>query len=231
MEHKFTVEGREFVGTREGVESALKGVKPESVYVHSVEVNGQDYPVTQALAVAFGLPREDCPTHGSRRVFRHLGFTLKASEKRPRRKHTRSAMQEALPKRSVEIGPVEDEFLEIPTIHLGWYPWERWEDIVEFGYVILDLPGEKSGVYEAKLWEEEERLTIGRASDLRIRVLQRLVRGTNAHSSGDKIREAEDVSRVMVRWATTDRPAAAEEELHRRHVEKFGHLPKYTVHT
>ena len=36
---------------------------------------------------------------------------------------------------------------------------------------------------------------------------------------------------VEVRWAETDRPAAAEEELHRRHRERFGRLPRYTFFT
>jgi hypothetical protein len=51
------------------------------------------------------------------------------------------------------------------------------------------------------------------------------------HSTGEKIRANEDIAEIYVRWAVTDRPSAAEEELHRQYKAKFGQLPQYTVHT
>lgn len=87
------------------------------------------------------------------------------------------------------------------------------------------------GVYEVRHFDGEERLTIERASNLRMRVKQGLVKGYAPHSEGQRIRGSEEVSRLVVRWAITDRPAAAEEELHKRHVIKFGSLPKHVNHT
>lgn len=89
------------------------------------------------------------------------------------------------------------------------------------------------GVYEVKYIDSEERLTIGRASDLRMRIKQGLVKGKVPHSAGEKIREneKENLSRIVVRWAITDRPATVEEELHKRYEAEFGKLPKYTEHT
>ena len=40
-----------------------------------------------------------------------------------------------------------------------------------------------------------------------------------------------DFSKIVVRWAVTDRPSATEEDLHKRHVEKHGRLPKYVKRT
>jgi len=64
-----------------------------------------------------------------------------------------------------------------------------------------------------------------------MRVRQGLVKSKISHSAGEKIRANEDTSRIVVRWATTNRPAAVEEELHKRHLNKFGKLPKYVEHT
>jgi hypothetical protein len=66
---------------------------------------------------------------------------------------------------------------------------------------------------------------------LNMRIRQGLIKGKTEHSSGKKIRNSEDVSRVIVRWAETERPSATEEEMHRRYVDKNGKWPKYTDHT
>ncbi|MGH9861982.1 MAG: hypothetical protein ACRD35_01015, partial [Candidatus Acidiferrales bacterium] len=95
----------------------------------------------------------------------------------------------------------------------------------------VKVPNRKPGVYEVKTFDAEERLTIGKASNLRQRVKQGLVKGKTKHSTGKRIGGAEDVSHLLVRWAETDRPAAVEEELHLRHIARFGRLPKYTKHT
>src|SRR5437867_623504 len=79
------------------------------------------------------------------------------------------------------------------------------------------VPNKRPGVYEARRREADERLTIGKAKDLRHRVKQGLIRGEAPHPSGAAIRAKEDLARVEVRWAITERPAAVEEELHQRH--------------
>jgi excinuclease UvrABC nuclease subunit len=125
------------------------------------------------------------------------------------------------------------EEINIPPIVLEWSEWIPWDDLridarSEGG---LRVPNRTPGVYEARFAESEERLTIGKAANLRQRIKQGLVKGKARHSAGKKIRASEDVSAIVVRWAVTDRPAAVEEELHRRHRAKFGRLPTYTKRT
>lgn len=122
-----------------------------------------------------------------------------------------------------------DENIEIPSITLRWSEWHSWRDVAadaRSGGVVV--PNRVAGVYEAKLRDSEERLTIGKTSDLRFRIKQGLVRGKAPHPAGDDIRQSENLADVTIRWAITDRPAAIEEELHRRHRGRFGWLPKYT---
>jgi len=127
---------------------------------------------------------------------------------------------------------MEIEIIEIPRIELRWSEWHHWNDIIEDARSGgIKIPNGVSGVYEVKYLDSEERLTIGKASDLRMRVRQGLIKGKTKHSSGDKIRANEDVSTLLVRWAESERPAATEEELHRRYVEKHSKWPKYTDHT
>ena len=95
----------------------------------------------------------------------------------------------------------------------------------------MRVPNGEPGVYEARYRDSEERLTIGKASDLRMRVKQGLVKGKTPHSTGEKIRANEDTSRIVVRWAITSRPAAVEEELHYKYRSRVGRLPKYVDHT
>jgi len=125
--------------------------------------------------------------------------------------------------------------LEIGTITLEWSPWVPWPDIAvdDRGRGGVRIPNKASGVYEVQYAEAsgEERLHIGKATDLRWRIRQGLVKGIAPHSTGKRIRAAEDVSKLVVRWAVTDRPSCAEEGLHRLHREAFGALPKYTLRT
>ena len=60
---------------------------------------------------------------------------------------------------------------------------------------------------------------------------QGLVKGKVPHPGGARIRAEQGLQRLVVRWALTDRPAAAEEELHRACVVKFGRLPEYVRST
>jgi len=125
------------------------------------------------------------------------------------------------------------KLIKIPPIDLEWtewYPWNRLEfDARSDSNGIT--PPKSPGVYEVRLIEIEQRLTIGKTSNLRRRVTQGLVKGTIEHSSGKVIREKEDTSKILIRWAKTDRPAAVEEELHKQHKIIFGNLPKYTRRT
>lgn len=124
------------------------------------------------------------------------------------------------------------QVIDIPPIELEWSDWFAWDDLkTDARSGGVGVPNWVPGVYEAKYRDTEERLTIGKASDLRMRVKQGLVKGKTPHSAGKKIRANEDVSKIVVRWAVTGRPAAVEEELHRMHREKFSRLPKYTEHT
>lgn len=124
------------------------------------------------------------------------------------------------------------EQIIIPPIMLSWSNWFPWDSLKTDGRKGgIKVPNGKSGVYEVKHQDTEERLTIGKASDLRMRVRQGLVKGKTSHSAGERIRDGEDTTKCVIRWATTDRPAAAEEHLHIKYREKFGKLPKYVEHT
>jgi len=123
--------------------------------------------------------------------------------------------------------------IEIPIIHLEWSNWYPWEQLLLDARTeskSVSMP-DKPGVYEAKLATTEILLTIGKASNLRMRVKQGLIKGKVPHSSGNKIRKLEDTSQICIRWAETDRPACVEEELHKRYVAEHGVLPKYTKRT
>ncbi|MCK4365110.1 MAG: hypothetical protein KAW45_03585 [Thermoplasmatales archaeon] len=128
---------------------------------------------------------------------------------------------------------MEREEIIIRPINLEWSDWFSWNDLkidTRSGNGIK-MTNYVSGVYEARYEDKEERLMIGKATDLRMRVRQGLVKGKTPHSAGEKIRVNENVSRIVVRWSATDKPCAVEEELHRKYQKKFGRLPKYVQHT
>lgn len=125
------------------------------------------------------------------------------------------------------------DILVIPTIELRWSPWIPWDRFLLDARSHPDavaVPNE-SGVYEARDSRNHEMLTIGKASDLRMRVKQGLVKGYVPHSAGKRVRQEIEASVIEIRWAITDRPSCAEEELHRRYLEVNGHLPPYTRRT
>ncbi len=128
---------------------------------------------------------------------------------------------------------MEDEVINIGPIRLRWSNWIPWGDLkidARHGGGIR-VPSGIPGVYEVKYPDTDERLTIGKASCLRMRIKQALVKGKVPHTAGKRIRAQEDLSKIVVSWAVTDRPAAVEEELHKKYEAKFGKLPKYTKHT
>lgn len=109
-----------------------------------------------------------------------------------------------------------------------WFPWDRFlEDARRGGLRVPTHPG----IYEAKQKEHEVRLTIGKAANLRMRVKQGLVKGTVPHSAGKRIRDYENTSTIVIRWAETSRPSCVEEFLHQEHKIKHGKLPRYVDHT
>jgi hypothetical protein len=232
LECDFVTNGRRIHATRDAVERALEGVQPEKVRAQWLSVRGRRYPVRQAFAVAFGIARSDVRTRTAMRVFRSLGFTVvtsrppsgKAEDQRPKPRFPYIAWMPVV---------AETQRLDLRPIELKWSPWHRWEQMVvdDRGGAGVQVPEGTPGVYEARLEGEDERLVVGRASDLYERVKDSLVRGRKRHPAGSKLRANEDLSQVRVRWAITDRPAAAEEELHRLHRRRFGRLPKYVEHT
>ena len=127
---------------------------------------------------------------------------------------------------------METQDIIIPQIHLEWSEWLGWNVLMEDARSGgVRIPNGKPGVYEAKLNHTLERLTIGKASDLRMRIRQGLIKGKTQHSAGKRIRANEDTNNVEIRWAETDKPSAAEEELHKQYLSRFGKWPKYTDHT
>lgn len=73
---EFTVNGKPFRLSRSAVTAALKGVDPEPIRAHGVEVGGKRYPVKQVFALATGLDRLDFTSAIARRNLGKLGFRL-----------------------------------------------------------------------------------------------------------------------------------------------------------
>jgi hypothetical protein len=123
--------------------------------------------------------------------------------------------------------------LEITPIVLewsDWYPWERYKLHQRTNPSSIKVPNQP-GVYEARLVDEDEMLTIGKSNKLSRRIINGLVKGIIPHSAGERIRETEDTTKIVVRWAKTDQYSLAEAILHSQHIEMFGRLPKYTKRT
>jgi hypothetical protein len=241
VECHFVAQGRRIRATRETVEQALRGVPPEEVSADWVTIRGRRYPVRQAFALAFGVPRKDLKTKTALRVLRRLGFEV--FRRRPREADQATS---ARPTAAAEQRPkprfpwaawtpktVETERLDLRAIELKWSEWFTWEDLAKDDRrgEGIQVPDGTPGVYEAKLEGANDFLMIGKAADLQSRIKAGLVKGSLRHEAGAKIRANEDLSRVRVRWALTGRPAAAEEELHQQHLRRFGRLPKYTQRT
>jgi hypothetical protein len=234
-EFEFTVNGRTHHASRERVIEALRDVDPEPSTRHMVIVEGIAYPVKQAFAETFGRDRRDFTTPSARRVFERLGFELTSGgrmEPRPRPDPPRKLPRPIFQASKVKQDLVQ-EVLELPPIILNWsYLWD-WDEIA-YGTdddEDVDLPPSEPGVYRVVGGRGVGTLCIGRAANLRQRICSALIAGKLPHTAGCKIRENEDLSTVRIAWAVTDRPAAAEEELHRRYVERLGHWPKYTQRT
>jgi hypothetical protein len=72
----FTHGGKVYTLTRGQVVQAVRGVSPEPIRTHWVEINGVQYPVKQAFARVTGLDRLDFATNQARNHLRRLGFVV-----------------------------------------------------------------------------------------------------------------------------------------------------------
>jgi hypothetical protein len=77
MEITFKVGGRQLHLDRREVIRKLRGVHPETVRTHAVEVSGILYPVKQAFSLVTGLDVLDFNTNQARNEFRRLGFIVR----------------------------------------------------------------------------------------------------------------------------------------------------------
>jgi hypothetical protein len=68
------VGGREFGWSREDVKRTMRGVEPESIREHVVEVLDEQYPPKQVLATVTGWERQTFTTMEAQRVLTKLGF-------------------------------------------------------------------------------------------------------------------------------------------------------------
>lgn len=126
---------------------------------------------------------------------------------------------------------MKHQLLHIGDILLEWSDWVTWKFVDNNHKIVPPFPG----VYDVKTHHEEYSLTIGKSGNLHKRIVRGLVQGKLPHSAGKRIRneitKEEDRATILIRWALTDRPAAAEEELHLRHRVCFGDLPRHTKKT
>jgi hypothetical protein len=76
MQTACTVSGKKVQLSSQDVESRMKDIIPEPARSLVVEVNGQLYPVKQALAIVTGLDRADFISHQARSIFLRLGFEV-----------------------------------------------------------------------------------------------------------------------------------------------------------
>ena len=72
----FVVNGELLRLSRRDVESCIRGLSPEPIQRHAVEVGGTAYPVKQVFEVATGLDRLDFTSAVARRNLSRLGFVL-----------------------------------------------------------------------------------------------------------------------------------------------------------
>ena len=72
----FVVNGDSLRLSRRDVESCIRGLSPEPIKRHAVEVGGTRYPVKQVFEAATGLDRLDFTSAVARRNLGRLGFAL-----------------------------------------------------------------------------------------------------------------------------------------------------------
>lgn len=70
----FTHRGHEYDFTRTDVETRMRGIEPDRIYKHYVQVNGRDYPVKQVARACMGVHEQK--TNESQRFLRSAGFDI-----------------------------------------------------------------------------------------------------------------------------------------------------------
>lgn len=76
-EIQFTLRGKSYTLSRKEVLAAMKGVEPERIRSHAVEVGGREFPVKQVIdKVLKGVDRLDVTSSDARRILGRLGFKL-----------------------------------------------------------------------------------------------------------------------------------------------------------
>lgn len=125
----FTVKGKTFEVTREEVERALEGLKPEPLRGRAkyyVEHKGKRYPIKQVVEAVTGLSRLDFTAALALRVLRELGFEVRELGKERVEPQVRKAVPEEpqfysqmLAKRLGKAAPEEaiQKVLENPDKH------------------------------------------------------------------------------------------------------------------
>lgn len=73
----FIFRGERYSLTRGQVEARMRGVAPDTIYQHAVEVNGVRYPVKQVFRVATGA--RSVNTDRARNILGRLGFSDRAT--------------------------------------------------------------------------------------------------------------------------------------------------------
>lgn len=127
---------------------------------------------------------------------------------------------------------MSQQIINIPRITLDWSPWHGWSELHQDARSGgTSVPNRVPGVYQLRRKGTRVPIYIGKTSNLRSRVKQGLVRGKARHSGRRRIIAGETPAELLVRWAPTRRPAAAEEDLHIRHVARHGSLPLYVKQT
>ena len=74
---RVTVGGRSFDFDRERIVRKMRGVEPESIREHLVEVGGTKFPPKQVLAVVTGWDRQSFTTMEAQRVLTRVGFVCR----------------------------------------------------------------------------------------------------------------------------------------------------------
>jgi len=77
VEITFKIGGQHLRLDQKGVIKKLRGVRPEPIRKHAVEVSGVLYPVKQAFSVVTGLDVLDFNTNQARNELRRLGFAVR----------------------------------------------------------------------------------------------------------------------------------------------------------
>lgn len=74
---RFTVNGQVLDLTREEIVARIRGLDPDPIRLHAVNIEGVWYPVKQVFAQVSGLDVADFNTNHARSILKRLGFRVK----------------------------------------------------------------------------------------------------------------------------------------------------------